>query len=133
MRWDAGSGWRTLSESGVLLFNGFLLFLHRWSKPQPFPGRKQFRQTPLDFRVETILSCGNALNLVQMHNGCLSDLQRTQLPEAVSALAAKDATDVLELTFFLKVVGLDSFLSTFLVGSEVDTSDACACRSSSSW
>lgn len=71
-----------------------------------------------------------------MYNGCLSDLQSTQLPIVASALVACEVTGLLGLSVLLTVVGCSTFLGAFLVGSEVDASDACARRSmnsNSSW
>ena len=54
------------------------------------------------------------------------DLQSMQLPVVVSVLAAYEAIDLLGLSVLLTNVGHNSFLCVFLVGSEVDASDACA-------
>ena len=90
-----------------------------------WPGCRQFWQMLLDFRVETTLSCDKALNFMQMYSGCLSDLQ---LPVAVLAAAAWDATGLLGLEFLLKVVGWPPFFA-LLVGSVVDASEAWTLRS----
>ena len=66
---------------------------------------------------------------------CMFDLQSMQLPVEVSVLAAFEVTDLLGLSVLLTNVCHNSFLCVFLVGSEVDASDACARKSnlSSSW
>ena len=55
----------------------------------------------LALSVDIILSCGRDLNRVQTYSGCLSVLQRTQLVVGSAALAAKDATGLLDGGFFV--------------------------------
>lgn len=56
---------------------------------------------------------------MQMYSGCLSDLQRIQLPALMSAAVAWDATGLLGEEAFLT-----SLLGAFLVLSDVTASDA---------
>ena len=82
------------AASGTSCNNEDLYCLMKW------PGRKQFMQRSFALSVDIILLCGRDLNHVQTYSVCLSVLQRIQLVVGSAALAAKDATGLLDGGFF---------------------------------
>ena len=59
---------------------GLWHFLYLWMDLQfltKWPGLRQFKHRLCSFRVDTLLSCGSALNLVQANRGCFSPVQST--------------------------------------------------------
>lgn len=98
---------------------GFWHFLHLWLDLHCLtkcPELRQFMHRLLSFRVEILLSCGNALNFAQAYRGCFSFVQRVL---ADLELAVKEATALPGPAGRLG----GSFLTIFLV-EEKDDSDA---------